>query len=310
MKKYFILPFVLLATAFLSSCELLEDFFPDDDAKKARTYTAFLTGNQEVPAVAASGAGEAIFTLNKEKTELAYKLIVANTDQIKFAHIHAGAPGENGPPVAFLLEQQDPSTGLINGVLSEGVIKSEDLIGPLAGKSLSDLVALLESGNAYANIHTDEFPAGELRGQIGKANPKPVYAFDSKLSGSEEVPPVTTDASGEAVYQFNSQVTELTFKVKLADIDNVKFAHIHLAPKGVNGGVVVTLKADRVDGPVDGTYAEGKITAADLSGNLKGGSLSMLKAAMESEYTYTNVHSDEYPAGEVRGQIYPAKDKY
>jgi hypothetical protein len=305
MKKYSILLFLLLATVFLSSCELIEELFPDDRNKKAVTYTAFLTGNQEVPAVTAQGAGQAIFTLNKEQTELAYKLIVANTDHIKFAHIHAGPIGENGPPVAFLLQSQDPSTGLINGVLSEGVIKAADLIGPLAGKSIKDLAALLDSGNAYANIHTDEFPAGELRGQIGKAISKPVYTFGSKLSGSEEVPPVTTNATGEATYSFNTSVTELTFKVKLANIEDVKFSHIHLAPKGVNGGVVVTLKADRVDGPVNGEYAEGKITAADLSGNLKGGPLSILKAAMESEYTYTNVHSDEYPAGEVRGQIKP-----
>ncbi|QHT69570.1 CHRD domain-containing protein [Rhodocytophaga rosea] len=302
MKKYAILPLVLLLMVLLSSCELIEDLLPNDN-KKAKTYTAFLSGNQEVPAVVAPGAGQAIFTLNKEKTEIAYKLIVANTDHIKFAHIHAAPAGENGQVVAFLLELQEPSTDTVNGVLAEGIIKAEDLLGPLASKSIKDLAALLESGNAYANIHTDENPSGELRGQIGKAKPHPVYEFEAKLTGSEEVPPVTTTASGDATYKFNPAVTELTFKVKLSSIENVKFAHIHLAPKGVNGGVVVTLKHERVDGPVNGDYAEGKITAADLSGNLKGGPLSILKAAIDNGYTYTNVHSDKYPAGEIRGQI-------
>jgi hypothetical protein len=141
--------------------------------------------------------------------------------------------------VADLLTLQDPPTGLVNGVLAEGKIKANDLKGPLAGKSLSDLVMAMETGLAYANIHTVEFPGGELRGQLRVAKKTETYEFSSHLSGAEEVPPVTTDAMGQATYKFNSNVTELKFKVRIEKIENVRFSHIHLAPPGVNGGIVV-----------------------------------------------------------------------
>jgi hypothetical protein len=61
--------------------------------------------------------------------------------------------------------------------LSSGTIKSADLIGPMAGKTLADLIAEMKSGHAYVNVHTDDgvgeantkpgdFPDGEIRGQI------------------------------------------------------------------------------------------------------------------------------------------------
>ncbi len=306
MKKSLFAALVMLVAAFTSSCELLEKYInptPPGNNNAPKKFSAFLSGFQEVPAVKASGAGHSVFTLSKDSASISYQLWVANTDKILFAHIHLAAPGKNGDIVADLLTRQNPATGLVNGLLKEGVIKKEDLKGPLAGKPLSDLIKALETGNAYTNIHTEDFPAGELRGQIGKEKAAPSLNFASKLTGDQEVPPVTTPATGQATYQFNKELTELTFKVSLANIKDVRFAHIHLAPVGVNGDIVVTLKQEKVVGPVNGAYAEGKITAKDLSGNLKGGSLSILKAAMESAQTYTNVHSDAYPAGEVRGQI-------
>jgi hypothetical protein len=71
----------------------------------------------------------------------------------------------------------------------------------------------------------------------------------------------------------------------------------------MNGGVIVTLRMDKVEGQVNGKYAEGTIQASDLSGNLKGGQLSILKEAMEAGFTYVNVHTVVKPSGEVRGQI-------
>jgi hypothetical protein len=302
MKKHFITTFAVLLSVLLGGCEYLEDLFPQQPSNKAKTYTAFLSGDQEVPAVDASGAGQGMFTLNAAGTEISFKLLVANTDKIKFAHIHMAPKGENGPIVAPLLDEQNPTTGLVNGLLAEGIIRQADLVGPLAGKPLSELVKALENGTAYANIHTDDFPAGELRGQIRKPSVLPVNDFSALLTGNQEVPPVTTDATGLAVYHFNDQVTELTFRVDLAKIDDVLFSHIHLAPVGVNGPVVAPLRMDKVVGQVNGKYAEGTIKAENLTGKLKGGPLSILKEAMEAGYTYTNIHTDEYPAGELRGQ--------
>jgi hypothetical protein len=131
-------------------------------------FTAHGTGDQEVrtPAVDTKAQSQAIFKLSDDGATLHYKLIVSNLDGIRVAHIHFGAAGTNGPIVAFLLPLQSPSTGTVHGVLAEGAITAVDLRGPLAGKPLSELVAALESGNAYTNIHTDAYPAGEVRGQI------------------------------------------------------------------------------------------------------------------------------------------------
>ena len=132
----------------------------------SRSFHAHASGDQEVPAVTTLAQGQAHFKLSADGTQLSYKLNVANLDGIRFAHIHLGAAGSNGPVVVFLLQPQSPSTGRVNGTLAEGTITAAALIGPLAGHPLSDLIAALESGNAYVNVHTDAHPGGEIRGQI------------------------------------------------------------------------------------------------------------------------------------------------
>jgi CHRD domain-containing protein len=69
------------------------------------------------------------------------------------AHIHQGKSGENGQPVVMLS-------------MGKAKITPGDLQGPLNGKQLSDLVKLLEDGDAYVNVHTQQNQNGEIRGQI------------------------------------------------------------------------------------------------------------------------------------------------
>jgi hypothetical protein len=45
-------------------------------------------------------------------------------------------------------------------------LTANDLKGDFKGKSINDLVALIKSGDAYVNVHTDGYPDGEIRGQI------------------------------------------------------------------------------------------------------------------------------------------------
>jgi hypothetical protein len=128
------------------------------------------------------------------------------------------------------------------------------------------------------------------------------------LSGGEEVPPVDTKATGQAMFQLSPDGTELSFRLNVANIENVTQAHIHLAPAGENGGVVAWLYPDAppqqlIPGRTQGTLAKGTITAGDLVGSFAGQGLDALVEAMEAGDTYVNVHTSQFPGGEIRGQI-------
>jgi CHRD domain len=86
-------------------------------------------------------------------------------DQITAAHIHQGKQGENGPVVVTLFKTNSP-TGKINGHLVNGSISNDMLEGPLKGKTVVDLGNLMQSGQAYVNVHTTKNPNGEIRGQV------------------------------------------------------------------------------------------------------------------------------------------------
>jgi hypothetical protein len=142
----------------------------------SRNFVAHLSGSEEVPQRDTRAQGQAIFHLSKDGNELRYKLIVANIENIAASHIHLGAEGTNGSVVAFLFHGPRIA-GRTSGVLDEGVITAADLVGPLAGKSLSDLLAAMCAGQTYVNVHTNDlvappntgpgdFPGGEIRGQI------------------------------------------------------------------------------------------------------------------------------------------------
>jgi hypothetical protein len=133
-------------------------------AAAPRVFVAEADGAQEVPAVETSAQGTAVFVLSDDGESLGYRVWVTGLEDVRFAHIHLAPEGANGPVVAFL--RRDRVDGPVRGKYAEGVITAADLLGPLAGQSISDLVAAIDAGNTYINIHTDAFPAGELRGQI------------------------------------------------------------------------------------------------------------------------------------------------
>jgi CHRD domain-containing protein len=143
----------------------------------ALNFVAHAHGEEEVPPHPSLGQGEAIFHLNADGTELTYRLIASNIDNVVQSHIHIGPVGVNGPIVVFLFGPAAPGGGRTDGVLATGTITAANLIGPLAGHPLSDLLSAIQSGNAYVNVHTNDgvdgvntgpgdFPGGEIRGQV------------------------------------------------------------------------------------------------------------------------------------------------
>jgi hypothetical protein len=127
------------------------------------------TGSEEVPANSSAAQGQAMFQLSGDGTTLSYKLIVANIENVTQSHIHLAPAGSNGGIVVWLYPSAPPSQlipGRSQGVLAEGEITSANFVGALAGMSMEDLLGHLRSGNAYVNVHTTQFPPGEIRGQV------------------------------------------------------------------------------------------------------------------------------------------------
>jgi hypothetical protein len=162
LKKRSLLLFLLafLAMALFASTAL---------ASSERNFVASLKGREEVPAVDTRAQGQAIFQVSKDGGSISYKLIVANIENVTMAHIHLGPAGVNGPVVVWLYPDAPPPQlipGRFSGVLAEGTFTADDLVGPLAGMSLEALIDEIVAGNTYVNVHTSQYPGGEVRGQI------------------------------------------------------------------------------------------------------------------------------------------------
>jgi hypothetical protein len=137
-----------------------------DDATEFRTH---LSGGDEVPANDSRGQGQAIFQLSADGTELHYKLVVANIENVHMAHIHNAPAGVNGGIVVWLYPAAPPPSlipGRSDGVLAEGVITDANVIGSLAGTGIAGLLAAIRAENTYVNAHTSQLQPGEIRGQI------------------------------------------------------------------------------------------------------------------------------------------------
>jgi hypothetical protein len=135
-----------------------------------------------------------------------------------------------------------------------------------------------------------------------------VLNFRTHLSGREQVPSNNSRATGQAIFQLSSDGSELHYKLIVANIFDITMAHIHVAPAGQNGGVVVWLypsapPAKPIPGRFNGILAEGVIKASDLRGALATQDLSALVDLMKEGKTYVNVHTSKFAPGEIRGQI-------
>ncbi|MGN6629181.1 MAG: CHRD domain-containing protein [Candidatus Nitrosocosmicus sp.] len=130
----------------------------------AKSFNAKLSGTNEVPPHETKATGTATFNLVGTDS-ITYTVHVKDMKMVTAAHIHQGKVGENGPVVVVLYNNSNPSA-TTNGELAKGTITASNLEGPLAGKQVKDLIDLIESGGAYANVHTTANPMGEIRGQI------------------------------------------------------------------------------------------------------------------------------------------------
>ena len=157
MKKVrFILVFTLIALLAVAGSAMARPL----------NFRAHLSGGQENPPVATTATGQVVFQLDSSGTNLSFKLIVANIENVFASHIHCGPVGVNGP-VGVTLFSGPPDGGRVDGILSQGTISAPNPGNACGWTTLDDVVSAMSSGNTYVNVHTNPgFPPGEIRGQI------------------------------------------------------------------------------------------------------------------------------------------------
>jgi CHRD domain-containing protein len=141
---------------------------------------AALFGFNERPTPNTSqGSGTAVLTISSDQTQIGYVLTYNGLANVTQAHIHVGDANTAGPIILFLCTNIGGApAGAAGGqacpqgsaVTVSGTLTAIDLVtGPLVSaagvNSFNDAVTQLNNGNTYSNVHTQAFPAGEIRGQ-------------------------------------------------------------------------------------------------------------------------------------------------
>ena len=154
-------------------------------------------------------------------------------------------------------------------------------------------------------------------GRTQNPNQPSLNTFKANLVGFDEVPALSSPATGTFRMEIDPSNTSFDYEVSYSDlVGNVTQSHIHIAQKGVNGGVMVFFCTNLNNGPAGtqlcpgphtGTVS-GHITAADVIGGaaaqgISPGEFAEVLRAVRAGRVYANVHSTIFPGGEIRGQL-------
>ena len=149
---------------------------------------------------------------------------------------------------------------------------------------------------AISEVTADSIPDG-----LGSFTIFANHEFAANLAGQQEVPPVDTQAIGEAIFVPIQPSNEtIDFYVNATGIQAVTQAHIHSGNPGENGPIVVTLFT--LNPVQNGVSINGSIAANNLEGPMQGKTVAELIDAIKSNTTYVNVHTEQNPNGEIGRQ--------
>lgn len=163
-SKYIFAPVLLLGIVamFLNSATI--------QAQKAHTFSATLSGKDEVPPTKSIANGTAKFLVNENDSQISYWVNLTGLKKIIQAHIHNGTSGQNGDVLVNLSNSKSAKNPDNPEIQLTGTITKDNLQGPLKGRELSDLLIVMRNGQAYVNAHTEIYPKGAIRGQIMSGN--------------------------------------------------------------------------------------------------------------------------------------------
>jgi len=135
---------------------------------------ADLRGLNEVPPNTSPGSAELNATISSDQTSIAFTLTFKDlTGSPGAAHIHFAPTKVNGGVMVFFCGGGKPACPAATAGTVTGTITASDIVGPAAqgippapaGK-FEDVLRAIRTGNAYANMHSAQFPGGEIRGQV------------------------------------------------------------------------------------------------------------------------------------------------
>jgi CHRD domain len=154
----------------------------NDATDGMEVFEAVLSPANEVPVRNTAGNGRVQFV--SDGTTISYSIEVDDINAVTAAHIHSGAAGVNGPIRVWFFGNGSPTPGgpttfSDKTILAQGVIRADpvavvstapEAVGGVVGISFADLLNQMRSGTAYVNVHSTQFPGGEMRGQIQLVN--------------------------------------------------------------------------------------------------------------------------------------------
>jgi hypothetical protein len=155
-----------------------------------------------------------------------------------------------------------------------------------------------KNGNV-PNSAADTVAAVFLQSAYGQAQPQ---QFTAKMTGTQEVPPKDTKATGTATFVPTPDQMTLAYRVS-SNTDYNTMANIHKGKAGENGPIVVTFFTSPTPGGIIPFTAHGNLRADDLEGPLAGKQITDLIKMIKDGDAYVNVHTVQNPNGEIRGQI-------
>lgn len=147
------------------------------DRHRDEVVTARLVGYEEVPSsLSTPGRGRFRAVIDEEAQTITYRLTYGGLEaDVAQAHIHFGQRHTAGGISVFLCSNLGngpagtPACPAQGGEVT-GTLTAAAVIGPaaqgIAAGEFAELIAAIRTGNAYANVHSTKYPAGEIRGQI------------------------------------------------------------------------------------------------------------------------------------------------
>jgi hypothetical protein len=242
-----------------------------------RVFTIAMTGESESPAGDPVGTGTATLHIRAGQAQVCFSFHVQNlTLPAAGAHIHHGAAGTAGPIVVGLVAPgtSGSSQGCVNTTRAQ--------VAAILGNPAS----------FYTNVHTTDFPAGAIRGQlVGTSTASFGKIFTVQLAGAAEGTTGDSDGTGTATVRILRDTGMVCFRLTAQNILLPSVgAHIHRAPAGTNGPIVVPFVAPGASGVSTGCTTGVATTLLDeILANPAG--------------FYVNIHTTDHPGGAIRGQL-------